>query len=58
MALSLSSVWARGKGKKTAPAAEPLSADRERLEGGMMSFGMVVLALSPWIAGKTRKVRA
>ena len=35
---------------------ERLAADYNILEGGLLPFGMIVLALSPWIAGKVRGV--
>lgn len=35
---------------------ERLASDYNVLEGGLLPFGMVVLALSPWIAGKLRGV--
>lgn len=36
---------------------ERLAADYNVLEGGLMPFGMIVLALSPWVAGKARGVK-
>lgn len=33
---------------------ERIAADYNVVQGGMMIFGMAVLALSPWIAGKMR----
>jgi len=33
---------------------ERLAADYNVFDGGLMPFGMAVLALSPWIAGKVR----
>jgi hypothetical protein len=33
---------------------ERLAADYNVLEGGLLPFGMVVLMLSPWIAGRVR----
>jgi hypothetical protein len=33
-----------------------LASDYNVLEGGLLPFGMIVLALSPWIAGKVRGV--
>ncbi len=35
---------------------ERLVSDYNVLEGGLIPFGMVVLVLSPWIAGKLRGV--
>lgn len=35
---------------------QQLLADYNILEGGLLPFGMVFLALSPWIAGKMREV--
>jgi hypothetical protein len=35
---------------------ERIASDYNVLEGGLMPFGLVVLALSPWIAGKVRGV--
>jgi hypothetical protein len=35
---------------------ERLAADYNVLEGGLMPFGMIFLAVSPWIAGKVRGV--
>jgi hypothetical protein len=32
---------------------ERLLSDYNVLQGGLMPFGMIVLVLSPWIAGKT-----
>jgi len=36
---------------------ERLLADYNFLEGGLMPLGMIVLVLSPWIAGRVRGVR-
>jgi hypothetical protein len=35
---------------------ERLAADYNILEGGLLPFGMIFLAMSPWIAGKVRGV--
>jgi hypothetical protein len=35
---------------------ERLAADYDVLDGGLLPFGMVVLMLSPWVAGKVRGV--
>ena len=35
---------------------ERLLSDYNVLEGGLMPLGMIVLVLSPWIAGKVRGV--
>lgn len=35
---------------------ERLLSDYNVLQGGLMPFGMIVLVLSPWIAGKVRGV--
>ena len=36
---------------------ERLAADYNVLGGGLLPFGMIFLAFSPWIAGKFRRVR-
>jgi hypothetical protein len=35
---------------------ERLLSDFDVIQGGLMPFGMIVLVLSPWIAGKVRPV--
>jgi hypothetical protein len=35
---------------------ERLDADYNVFDGGLLPFGMIVLMLSPWIAGKVRGV--